>query len=113
MAMPLAGVAIMSMVNIKRSTFRHICLALGVAGLVISGLLVWHGQLVVAFVAAFLGLTSVSVAETDVDVTASLGIRSFGKLLAGRAHISTLGLLCDIASYFCLAAAIISWFVLR
>jgi hypothetical protein len=103
----------MSMVNIKRSTFRQICLALGTAGLLIAGMLFWRGQIVLAFVAAFLGLSSIAVAETEADVTARLGIRSFGKLLAGRAQISTLGMLCDIASYFCLAAAIISWFVLR
>jgi hypothetical protein len=103
----------MSNINTRQSRFRHISLALGVAGLVIAGLLFWRGLTVVAFVAAFLGLSSISVAETEMDATTRLGVRSFGKLLAGRSQISTLGKLCDIASYFCLAAALISWIALR
>ena len=51
--------------------------------------------------------------ETGLDVTARLDRGSFGKLLRGRSQVSTLGKLCDIASWFCLAAAVISWIVLR
>jgi len=100
-------------INIKRSTFRQIMLATGVAGLLVAGLLFWREQIVPGFVAAFLGLSAIAVAETEVDVTARLSVRSLSGLLSGRSYISTLGMLCDIASYFCLAAAIISWLVLR
>jgi hypothetical protein len=103
----------MGIFNIKGATFRQLALALGVAGLVLSLVLLVRGHIVPGFMAAFLALSAIGVGETDLDVTSTLDSRSVGKLLRGRSPVSTLGKLCDIASYFCLAAAIISWIVLR
>lgn len=103
----------MSIFNIRGSTFRHLALALGVAGLVLGAVLLFRGHIAPGFLAAFLGLSAIGAGETDLDVTATLDSRSFGKLLRGRSQVSTPGKLCDIASYFCLAAAVISWIVLR
>jgi len=103
----------MSIFNIQGSGFRHLALALGVAGLVLSAVLFHRAHLAPGFLVAFLGLSAIAAGETDLDVTATLNSRSFGKLLRGRSQVSTLGKLCDIASYFCLAAAIVSWVASR
>lgn len=103
----------MGSLNNKGAVFRQVLLALGVAGLVLTGVLFQRGQIAAGFLAAAAGLSLIAAAETELDVNARLNMRSFGKLLAGRTCISMLGQMCDIASYFCLAAALISWIVLR
>jgi hypothetical protein len=103
----------MRIFNIQGSTFRHLALSLGVAGLVLGAVLFFRGLIAPGFLAAFLGLSAIGAGETDLDVSARLDAGSFGKLLRDRSQVSTLGKLCDIASYFCLAAAVISWIALR
>ncbi len=97
----------------RGAVFRQVLLALGVAGLVLTGVLFQRGHIAAGFLSAAISLSVIAAAETELDLTARLDLRSFGRLLAGRSYISTLGQLCDITSYFCLAAAAISWIVLR
>lgn len=97
----------------KVAVFRQVLLALGVAALVMTGVLFQRGQLAAGFLAAAFGLSLLAAAETELDFNARLSLRSFGSFLRGRTYISTLGQLCDITSYFCLAAALICWIVLR
>lgn len=97
----------------KGAVFRQVLLALGVAGLVLTGVLFQRGYIAAGFLAAAISLSVIAAAETEIDVTARLDLRSFGSFLKGRTGISTLGQLCDITSYFCLAAAFICWIVLR
>jgi hypothetical protein len=92
---------------------RQICRTAGVAGIVASGLLLYHQQLVWGFLLAFAGLSVVALAETALDYQQKLSRRSIGNWMGSRSHISTLGHMCNIASWFCLAAALISWFALR
>jgi hypothetical protein len=103
----------MKMFKDKAATFRHFNLAAGVGGLVASGSLFYRGQIALAFLVAFTGLSFIAAGETDADLTTKYSIRSLPTLLTQRMYISTLGKLCDIASWFCLAAALISWLVLR
>ena len=103
----------MGIFDIKGSTFRQLALALGAAGLLLGALLLYRAHIAAGFLAAFLALSAIGAGETGLDVTARLDRGSFGKLLRGRSQVSTLGKLCDIASWFCLAAAVISWIVLR
>ena len=103
----------MSFIKIKASSFRHGCLAAGVGASLAAGVLFYRQQIVTGFFVAYLGLSLVATAESSTDFTAEHTWRSFGKLLKGRSSISTFGKLCDITSYFCLAAALISWLVLR
>jgi hypothetical protein len=97
----------------KASGFRHFNLAAGVGALLASGVLLYRGQLPTGFLVAFFGLSAIVMAESDIDVTKKHSLRSLGTLLSGRSYVSTLGKLCDIASWFFLAAALISWLVLR
>jgi hypothetical protein len=101
------------MSNRKSSLFRHVLLAAGIAVLVFSFVLLFRHRLAEGFFCAFLGLSGISASETDIDHGARLDARSFATLMRGRSSISTLGKLCDITSYFCLAAALISWLALR
>jgi len=72
-----------------------------------------RGQLVPGFFLAFAGLSAVAVAETDIDPGARFTAASFtASMRRDRSAISTLGSLCGIASWFCLAAALISWVAL-
>lgn len=97
----------------KRSAYRHMNLAAGAGALLASFVLLFRNQLPLGFLLAYFGLSAVVMAETDIDVTERHSLKSFGELLRRRTGISTLGKLCDIASWFCLLAAIISWLVLR
>jgi hypothetical protein len=96
----------------KSSAFRTVLLAAGVAALGISIFLFLRRRLVEAFLLAFVGLTSISVSETDLDYTTKFNAQSFGTYLSKRSDISTFGKLCEIASYFCLLAALLSWVAL-
>ena len=101
------------MSNYKTRAFRSVLLAAGVAFLALALVLLFRQRLAEGFLCAFLGLSSVSVFETEFNFGAKLGAGSFTTLMRGRAPISTLGKLCDITAYFCLAAALISWLALR
>jgi len=101
------------MTHSRLSTFRLISRAAGIGALLAVILLFQRRQTAAGFMLAFLALSVIAVAESDIDFTTRLDRRSLGTLLAGRARISTLGKLCDIAAYFCLAAAVISWVALR
>jgi hypothetical protein len=97
----------------KAAAFRQLNRAAGVGALLAAGVLLYRGQLPFGFVVAFFGLSAIVMAESEIDPTQQHTMRSLGRSLAGRSYVSTLGKLCDIASWFCLAAALISWFALR
>jgi uncharacterized membrane protein YjjP (DUF1212 family) len=99
--------------NGKSSKFRTMLLAAGVAMLALSLVLLFRQHLVEGFLCAFLGLSAMTVSQSDIDPGAKHDARSFLALMRGRSQVSTLGKLCDISSYFCLAAALISWLALR
>lgn len=103
----------MSLVKIKTSTFRQISLAAGVGGLFAAALFFYREQIVGGFLLAFLGLSVIAAAETNIDFSAELSMRSFGKLLMRRSCVSTFGKVCDIMSYVCLAAAGLAWLAQR
>ncbi len=103
----------MGMFKDKASAIRHFNLAAGIGALLASGVLFHRQQVALGFLVAFFGLSAIVMAESDIDLTKKHSLKSFGVLLKGRSYVSTLGKLCDIASYFCLAAALISWLVLR
>jgi ethanolamine utilization microcompartment shell protein EutS len=103
----------MGMFKDKTSAIRHFNLAAGVGALLASGVVLYRGQIAFGFLIAFFGLSAIVMAESDIDVTKKHTLKSFGILVKGRSSVSTLGKLCEIASYFCLAAALISWLVLR
>ena len=103
----------MGLLKDKKSAFRHFNLAAGVGALLASGVLFHRGQLALGFLVDFFGLSMIVAAESEIDFFKKHTLRSFGKSLGGRSSVSTLGKLCDIASYFCLAAALISWLVLH
>lgn len=97
--------------NIDRSSIvRTVLLAAGCAALIVALVLLARQQLAQGFLFAFGGLSAISVSQTDMDYTAGFNARSFiNHLATGRTHISALGRICDIASYLCLAGALISW----
>jgi hypothetical protein len=97
----------------KSSLFRTVLLAAGVAMLALSVVLLYRQRLVEGFLCAFLGLSAVTVFGTEIHYEAKHDTRSFIALMRGRSPVSTLGKLCDIAAYFCLAAALLSWLALR
>lgn len=97
----------------KATAFRHFHLAAAFGALLASGVLFFRQQIALAFFVAFLGLSAITMAESQIDVMQKHTLRSFGQLLRGHSQVSTLAKMCDIASYFCLAAAIISWLVER
>jgi hypothetical protein len=97
----------------KASAIRHSNLAAGIGGLLASGVIFHRQQFALGFLIASFGLSAIVMAESDIDVTKKHTLKSFGGLLRGRSNVSTLGKLCDITSYFCLAAALISWLMMR
>ena len=97
----------------KASAIRHFNLAAGIGALLASAVLFHHQRVALGFLIAAFGLSSIVMAESDMDLTQKHTLKSFGGLLRGRSNVSTLGKLCDITSYFCLAAALVSWLVLR
>ena len=103
----------MGILKDKRSAYRHMNLAAGAGALLASVVLLFRGQLPLGFLLAYFGLSAVVMAESDIDVTERHSLKSFGELLRRRTGISTLGKLCEVASYFFLAASIISWLALR
>ncbi|HTQ35677.1 MAG TPA: hypothetical protein VMH77_01465 [Steroidobacteraceae bacterium] len=103
----------MGLLKVKLATFRRFSRAAGCGALLAAGLLLHRGQLPAGFLLAFLALSAIAVAESDIDFTAGLNRRSCASMLTARSQISTLGKLCDIAAYFCLAAAVISWVAAR
>ena len=86
---------------------------IGVGTTVAAGFVLYRQQAVQGFLLAFLGLSIIALAETAIDMRQRLTRHSLGGWLRNRSYISTLGQLCNIASFFCLAAAIISWIALR
>jgi hypothetical protein len=103
----------MAMFKDKAAAFRHFNLAAGIGAALASGTLFYRGQVALGFLVAAFGLSAIVMAESDIDSSSKHTFRSFGQSLRGRSNVSTLGKLCDIASYFCFAAALISWLALR
>src|SRR5262249_36738241 len=98
----------------KSAVFRIVLLAAGCAALATSFLQLLHQHLVQGFLLACGGFSAIAAFETDLDYETRHTARSFiARLRNGRAGISTLGSLCNIVSYFCLAAALISWVALQ
>ena len=97
----------------KSPVFRSVLLATGVATLALSLVLLYRQRLAEGFLCAFLGLSAITAFETDIDHEEKHSTRSFITLMRGGSPVSTLGKLCDITSWFCLAAALISWLALR
>ena len=92
---------------------RLVCRVVGVATIVAAGFVLYRQQAVQGFLVAFVGLSIIGLAETAVDYQQKLTRRSIGNWMGSRSNISTLGQMCNIASYFCLAAALVSWIALR
>jgi hypothetical protein len=97
----------------RKFMLRVSMLAAGCVGCAAAAVLLARGQLPTGFFLGFAGLSAVAVAETDIDP----GARFTGRSLAGSVRgehspITTLGSLCGVASWFCLAAALISWVAL-
>jgi len=92
---------------------RQACRVVGVATIVASGFLLYRQQAVRGFLLAFVGLSVIALAETAIDYQQKHTRGSLGRWIGGRSYVSTLGQLCNIAAYFCLAAALVSWFALR
>jgi hypothetical protein len=97
----------------RTPVLRQVCRAAGIAATVTAGFLLYRQQLVRGFLLAFIGLTVVGLAETALDYQQKLTSRSLGTWMGRRSHISTLGQMCNIASWFCLTAALISWIALH
>ena len=93
---------------------RALLLTFGVAVLALCVLMFIRQRIVEGFLLAFVGLSTISLHQTDVDYETRHDAKSFmQRLRTGRSSISTLGWVCDISSYLCLAAALISWLALR
>jgi len=98
----------------QSSVFRTVLLGVGCAALVGSVMLLFQQQLVAGFLLAFAGLSAISAQQTSIDYATRYTARSFlSSMGTGRTHQSTLGMVCNIVSYFCLVAALTSWVALR
>jgi hypothetical protein len=94
--------------------FRMLMLAAGCIASAAAVVLLARGQLTPGFFLAFAGLSAVAVAETEVDAGTRFTAASLAaSMRRDRSGISTLGSLCGITSWFCLAAALVSWVALR
>ncbi len=97
----------------KTSGFRAVLLAVGVAVLAAAVALL-YGQAPRRGIPACLRRPECGLAVGNADpLRCPATVPVIHRVPGGRAQISTLGKLCDITAYFCLAAAFISWVAQR
>jgi hypothetical protein len=98
----------------RKFVFRVFMLAAGCVGSAAAAVMLARGQLPAGFFLAFVGMSSIAVAETDIETGARFTVASLAtSMRRDRSPVSTLGSLCGITSWFCLAAALLSWVALR